>query len=68
MIRLGLGGWMADFGGEYLPVEDTVYHNGESPAKMHNKYSELWAKLNREAVEESGKVDDVFLFYRSGGR
>ena len=57
---------MADFGGEYLPVDDVVYYSGESPVEMHNKYSEIWAKMNREAVEEEGKLDDTFVFMRSG--
>jgi alpha-glucosidase len=53
---------MADFG-EYLPV-DCVLHEGD-PALLHNRWPVLWAKINREAVEESGK-EDVFFFTRSG--
>ena len=67
MLKLGFSGWMADFGGEYLPPDDAVYHNqSRTPAEMHNAYSEIWAKLNREAVEEEGKIADTFVFMRSG--
>ena len=57
---------MADFGGEYLPVDDSVYYDGRPALEMHNIYSELWAQLNREAVKEMGIVNDVFVFMRSG--
>ena len=67
MLHLGFSGWMADFGGEYLPPDDAVYHDQSKTAvEMHNAYSEIWAKLNREAVEEVGKMDDTFIFMRSG--
>lgn len=64
MIALGLAGWMADFG-EYLPM-DAVLASGESPETAHNIYPVLWAKLNREAVEESGQAADLLFFSRSG--
>ncbi len=62
MLDLGVSGWMADFG-EYLPV-DCVLHAGD-PKELHNLWPVLWAKLNREAVEEYGR-DDVMFFMRSG--
>ena len=62
MLDLGMSGWMADFG-EYLPV-DAVLHDGD-PKKLHNLWPVLWAKVNREAVEEYG-ADDVMFFMRSG--
>ena len=62
MLDLGVSGWMADFG-EYLPV-DCVLHDGD-PALLHNKWPVLWAKLNREAIEEYGS-GDVMFFTRSG--
>ena len=64
MIDLGMGGWMADFG-EYLPV-DSVLSSGEDPFIMHNLWPELWAKLNKEAIEERGKTGEVFFFTRAG--
>lgn len=62
MLELGVSGWMADFG-EYLPV-DCVLHDGD-PARLHNRWPVLWAKLNREAIEEYGD-EDVMFFTRSG--
>ncbi len=62
MLDLGISGWMADFG-EYLPV-DCILHDGD-PALLHNKWPVMWAKLNREAVEEYGR-EDVMFFMRSG--
>ena len=62
MLDLGVSGWMADFG-EYLPV-DCVLHDGD-PKKLHNQWPVLWAKVNREAIEEYG-AKDAFFFTRSG--
>ena len=62
MLDLGMSGWMADFG-EYLPV-DAVLHDGD-PKKLHNLWPVLWAKVNREAVEEYG-AKDILFFMRSG--
>lgn len=64
MIQFGLGGWMADFG-EYLPA-DAVMKNGMTGEKAHNLYPMLWSKLNREALDEEGVLDEVFFFTRSG--
>ena len=64
MIDIGMGGWMADFG-EYLPV-DSVLSSGEDPFVMHNLWPEIWAKLNKEAIEERGKEGEVFFFTRAG--
>lgn len=64
LIGLGLSGWMADFG-EYLPV-DCVLHSGDDPYMMHNQWPAMWAQLNREAIEETGKSSEVFFFTRAG--
>lgn len=64
MIGLGMGGWMADFG-EYLPT-DCVLFSGEDPGMLHNSWPAMWAKLNMEAIEESGKIGEVFFFTRAG--
>ncbi|MBQ9911915.1 MAG: alpha-glucosidase [Firmicutes bacterium] len=64
MIDIGMGGWMADFG-EYLPV-DSVTASGEDAYTLHNIWPELWAKLNKEAIEERGKTGEVFFFTRAG--
>ena len=63
MIDLGMSGWMADFG-EYLPM-DAVLHEG-TPEDLHNQWPVIWAELNREAIEEAGKTDEVFFFTRAG--
>ncbi|WP_298840499.1 alpha-glucosidase [Clostridium sp.] len=65
MIEFGLSGWMADFG-EYLPT-DVVLNNGVSAEIMHNAWPAMWAQINREAIEEAGKLDDVTFFMRAGG-
>ncbi len=63
MIGIGMSGWMADFG-EYLPV-NCVLHEGD-PKLLHNEWPAIWAKMNREAVEECGVKDSVFFFMRAG--
>ncbi|NLH38360.1 MAG: alpha-glucosidase [Thermotogaceae bacterium] len=65
MIGMGLSGWMADFG-EYLPT-DAMLYNGADAQQYHNRYPVEWAKVNREAVEEAGKIGDVVFFMRAGG-
>ena len=64
MIGIGMGGWMADFG-EYLPT-DCVLFSGEDPAVIHNQWPAIWARMNREAIEETGKLGEVFFFTRAG--
>ena len=64
MIGIGMSGWMADFG-EYLPP-DALLYNGEDAAKWHNVWPAVWAKMNREAIEECGKKDELFYFTRAG--
>ena len=64
MIDFGLAGWMADFG-EYLPT-DCVLFSGEDPVSVHNIWPTLWAKVNREALQESGMEGKLMFFTRSG--
>jgi len=64
MIEFGLSGWMADFG-EYLPT-DCVLFSGENPELVHNTWPALWAKLNREALEETGKLGEIMFYTRAG--
>lgn len=64
MIDFGLSGWMADFG-EYLPT-DCVLYSGEDAELVHNTWPARWAKLNREVVEESGKLGEIMFFTRAG--
>ncbi|XP_033642279.1 sulfoquinovosidase-like [Asterias rubens] len=64
MIDLGFGGWMADVG-EYLPT-DAVFYGGQAGEALHNEWPVLWAKLNREVVEEAGMVGDILIWMRAG--
>ncbi|KAI5663768.1 hypothetical protein M9H77_23091 [Catharanthus roseus] len=76
MVEDGVRGWMADFG-EGLPVDACLF-SGEDPVAAHNRYPELWAKINREFVEEwqnfhvikKGEVqeDKLVFFMRAGFR
>ena len=63
LIGLGFKGWMADFG-EYLPA-DAVCHGG-SGLSLHNAWPALWARCNREAVEQAGCLGDCVFFMRAG--
>ena len=64
LIGNGASGWMADFG-EGLPY-DAVLHSGADPKSYHNRYAEDWAEVNREAISEAGREDDIVFFNRSG--
>ena len=63
LIGLGFKGWMADFG-EYLPADAVCF--GGSGKQLHNAWPMLWAKCNREAVEEAGLLGDCVFFMRAG--
>ena len=64
IIGAGSMGWMADFG-EGFPM-DGVTKGKVNPVDHHNAYPELWAKLNREAIEEAGVGQHATFFSRSG--
>jgi sulfoquinovosidase len=64
LIGNGASGWMADFG-EGLPY-DAVLFSGADPKSYHNRYAEEWAEVNREAIREAGREDDIVFFNRSG--
>ena len=64
LIGLGFRGWMADFG-EYLPADAVCC--GGSGRELHNAWPVLWARCNREAVEEAGKLGECVFFMRAGG-
>ncbi|RZA21551.1 MAG: alpha-glucosidase [Proteobacteria bacterium] len=63
LIGNGMKGWMADFG-EALPFDAQIM-NGDA-ASIHNLYPMLWAKVNREAMEEAGVRESTLAFFRSG--
>lgn len=64
LLGIGLSGWMADFG-EALPTDADLY-SGRNPELAHNNYPVQWARINREAVEEAGKLGDLVFFMRAG--
>ena len=64
MLDLGISGWMADFG-EYLPVDAKMWNN-QTGEEVHNQWPVLWARVNREAVEEAGKLGEVVYWMRAG--
>jgi alpha-glucosidase len=64
LIGGGASGWMADFG-EGLPY-DAVLSSGADPKSYHNRYAEEWAEVNREAIREAGRENDIVFFNRSG--
>jgi alpha-glucosidase len=64
LIAFGLAGWMADFG-EYLPT-DVVLHDGTPAELAHNEWPAIWARINREAVDEVGARDEILYFMRAG--
>jgi len=64
LLGSGASGWMADFG-EGLPY-DAVLSSGADPRSYHNRYAEEWAEVNREAIREASREDDVVFFNRSG--
>jgi alpha-glucosidase (family GH31 glycosyl hydrolase) len=64
LIGNGASGWMADFG-EGLPY-DAVLFSGADPRSYHDRYAEEWARVNREAIIEAGRGEDIVFFNRSG--
>ncbi len=64
LIGSGASGWMADYA-EGLPY-DAVLYSGADPKAYHNRYAEEWAEVNREAIREAGRGDDIVFFNRSG--
>jgi alpha-glucosidase len=57
-------GWMADFG-EALPFDAELF-GGADPHVWHNHYPEAWARLHREAIEETGQGEEFVFWNRSG--
>ncbi|UCF97394.1 MAG: alpha-glucosidase [Spirochaetaceae bacterium] len=64
LIGIGLDGWMADYG-EYLPP-GAVLASGESWDAVHNRYPAWWARVNWEALQETGREKEVVFFMRAG--
>jgi sulfoquinovosidase len=62
LIDRGFDGWMADYA-EALPYHTVL--STSTGSKFHNYYPEIWAKINREAIDEKGKSNEVFFFSRA---
>lgn len=62
--KLGVDGWMADFG-EYTPV-DARFHDGSTGWQMHNRYPLLWQEANRSFWDRARPDGDYVFFSRSG--
>ncbi|XP_020583047.1 uncharacterized protein LOC110026450 isoform X2 [Phalaenopsis equestris] len=70
MVDCGISGWMADFG-EGLPLDANLF-SGEDPITAHNRYPELWARVNREFVDEwkskdGGDDEERLVFFMRAG-
>jgi len=63
-LKLGLDGWMADFG-EWLPWDGKIAAP-EGAALWHNRYPVEWERLNREAALAERPDGDFVIFGRSG--
>lgn len=63
-LRLGVSGWMADFG-EAIPYDAELF-DGSKGSHYHNQFAMEWSKLTFEAISEMGMQDEAFSFHRSG--
>ncbi|XP_046653529.1 sulfoquinovosidase-like isoform X2 [Daphnia pulicaria] len=63
IIEFGFKGFMADFG-EYTPIE--AVSESSDPYEFHNLLPVLWASTVRLALEQSGTLNSVLPWARSG--
>ena len=63
IIGAGAKGWNSDYG-EGLQW-DAVIYSGEPASSYHDRYPEVWARLNLEAIQEAGLGDEAVFFTRS---
>lgn len=61
VLSEGFSGWMADYG-EAVPLNARPA-SGEPAIRFHNRYAELWARLQREVVAQH---PDLLVFLRAG--
>jgi alpha-glucosidase len=67
LLDIGMSGILAD-SGEHLPA-DAVLASGESAVHAHNRWSMLWTKACREAIDEASDLPasaEAVLLARSG--
>ncbi|KAL7506815.1 hypothetical protein ACHAXN_004035, partial [Cyclotella atomus] len=66
MEYAGASFWMAD-GGESAPIANSVYYmQAINGLAAHNRYSEDWARVNREAIRDAGREGDSFFLVKAG--
>jgi alpha-glucosidase len=65
-LMMGADGWMADFA-EWYPADrrQVEVSDGSDAESAHHRYPLVWAEVNREAIENTGRTDAV-IFHRSG--
>ncbi|HET7838657.1 MAG TPA: TIM-barrel domain-containing protein [Rectinemataceae bacterium] len=64
LLGIGMSGWVAE-PGECLPP-DAVLSSGEDASLAHNRWPVLWARANREAIEEAGLLGEALFLSRTG--
>jgi len=62
--RLGIDGWMADYGEWVAP--DMQFHDGRTGREYANPYPVDWAALNDEVARAERPDGDAVYFHRSG--
>jgi alpha-glucosidase len=66
MLGIGLSGWMHDYG-EYLSADpNTKIYSKIPPEEYHNYYPVEFARVVYDTLNEEHKLDEVFVFNRSG--
>ncbi len=61
----GASFYMADMG-ETAPILGVYHRPDVNGLSHHNAYSEEWARVNREAIKESGRDGDSFFIVKAG--
>ena len=64
ILNLGFSGIFAGMG-SYLPP-DAVLSSGENPMKLRCRWPAMWAKLNRDTIQEAGRSGDLLFVADSG--
>ncbi|HRI70810.1 MAG TPA: alpha-glucosidase [Polyangium sp.] len=64
MIKIGMSGWMAEFGESLSP--DALLATGRKGVDAHNDYPMMFARVNREAIEEANGLGELAFFMRAG--
>ncbi len=67
LLDAGVSGWMADFG-EAFPMDARLSESSEfrSAFEYHNRFPVDWARIQKEVLEETGRLNDTLVLSRSG--